>query len=184
MPNQQTAPVTPYLTGPATGVAILFIALPIVDTLSQVLPLVPGNAGWRYGVVGLGSNYLVSVLFGMLLWSYLEGLQLHRRTLRALAVVNGVVAVLMVLVALGFLLDAAQVRATLPRDNFRSLKLFDVGAAKAVFKYLVSAPVLGWIALASWRATRVIPQLGVAADPPKLIHEQSALDQRVAPGAG
>jgi hypothetical protein len=172
----QRTDVTPHLMGPAYGVAILFVALPIVDTLSQVLPLSPGNAGWRYGVVGLGSNYLVSILFGMLLWSYLASLQLHRRTLRALAIVNAVVAVLMIVAAMGFFLDAAQVRATLPKDNFRSLRMFDLGAAKAVFKYVVAAPVLGWIAVASWRATRVIPQLGVAADGPKLIHEQSALD--------
>jgi hypothetical protein len=172
----QRTNVTPHLTGPAYGVAILFVALPIVDTLSQVLPPAPGNAGWRYGVVGLGSNYLVSVLFGMLLWSYVAGARLQRRTLRVLAIVNGVVAVLMLLAAMGFLLDAAQVRSTLPRDNFRALRMFDLGAAKAVFKYVVAAPVLGWIALASWRATRVIPQLGTAAVSPKLIHEQSALD--------
>ena len=181
---QKTAGVAPHLTGPAYGVAILFVALPIVDTLSQVLPAAPGNPGWRYGVVGLGSNYLVSVLFGMLLLSFLAGARLQRRTLRVLAVVNGVAALLMLAAAMGFVLDAAQVRASLPRDNFRSLRMFDVGAAKAVFKYVVCAPVLGWIAVASWRATRAIPQLGVAADGPKLIHEQSELDQRVAPGAG
>ena len=169
---QKTAGVTPHLTGPAYGVAMLFVALPIVDTLSQVLPPAPGNAGWRYGLVGLGSNYLVSVLFGMLLWSYLAGVRLQRRTLRVLAVVNGAVAVLMVVAAMGFLLDAAQVRASLPKDNFRSLRMFDIGAAKAVFKYAVGAPVLGWIALASWRAARAIPHPGAAGDLPKLIHEQ------------
>ncbi len=172
MATQRTADAARYLTAPAYGIAALFVLLPIVDTLSQVWPAALGNPAWRYGTIGLGANYLISVLFGMLGLCVLAALGSHRRTLRALAIVSVLGALLLLIAALAFVLDALQVRGTVPRDNPRTLWLFDAGAAKAAFKYLVSAAVIGWLALATWRAGRAIARPAAGDVVPRLVHEQ------------
>jgi hypothetical protein len=172
MATQRTADAARYLTGPAYGIAALFVLLPIIDTLAQVWPVALGNPAWRYGTIGLGANYLISVLFGMLGLCLLAALGSHRRTLRALTILSGVAALLLLIAALAFLLDALQLRGTVPRDNPRTLWMFDAGAAKAAFKYLVSAAVFGWLALATWRAGRAIPRPAADEVAPKLVHEQ------------
>src|SRR3974390_1932221 len=94
-----------HLVAPGYGVAVLFIVLPIVDTLSQMWPFPPGNPSWLYGMVGLGANYLISFVFGMGLAVLIAGLAGHRRTLRALAVLSGVVTILLLISVAGFALD-------------------------------------------------------------------------------
>ena len=172
MATQRTADAARYLTGPAYGIAVLFVLLPIIDTLAQTWPLDLSNPAWRYGTIGLGANYLISALFGMLGLCVLAALGSHRRTLRALTIVNAVTALLLLIAALAFLLDALQLRGTVPRDNPRTLWLFQVGAAKAAFKYLVGVAVMGWLALATWRAGRAIPVPAAAEVAPRLVHEQ------------
>jgi hypothetical protein len=172
MATQRTADAARYLTGPAYGIAVLFVLLPIIDTLAQTWPLALSNPAWRYGTIGLGANYLISALLGMFGLCLLAALGSHRRTLRALTIVNAVAALLLLIAALAFLLDALQLRGTVPRDNPRTLWLFQVGAAKAAFKYLVSAAVMVWLALATWRAGRAIPVPAAEDVAPKLVHEQ------------
>lgn len=172
MATQRTADATRYLTGPAYGIAALFVVLPIIDTIAQVWPVALGNPAWRYGTIGLGANYLISVLFGMLGLGLLAALGSHRRTLRALAIASGIAALLLLIATLAFLLDALQLRAAVPRDPPRTLWMFDVGAAKAAFKYVVSAAAIGWLALATWRAGRAIPRPAADEIVPKLVHEQ------------
>jgi hypothetical protein len=170
MASQRSYDLAPHLAGPAYGVALLFIVLPIVDTLAQVWPPAFGSASWRYGAVGLGANYLISVLFGLLLSSLVAGWRQHRRTLRWLAIVNGVFAVLAVIAAIAFALDVLQLRPGLPRDNPVALRLFDLGAEKAVFKYLVSAVALVWVGLGARNAARAIP-VSAETDVPKLVQK-------------
>ena len=173
MATQRSADVAPHLTGPAYGVAVLFVVLPIIDTLAQVWPVALGSPSWRYGAVGLGANYLISFVFGMWLLCFLAARQLHRGTLRSLATASGVVAVLLLIAAAGFALDAIQLRPGVPRDNPRNLWTFEVGAAKAAFKYVVSGVVLGWLALSSRRAWRAIPQQA-PEESPKLVRSSKA----------
>jgi len=165
--------VAPYLAAPAYVVALLFIALPIVDTLAQVWPPAVSSASWRYAVVGIGANYLISVLFGLLLSSLIAGWRQRRRTLRWLAIADSVFAVLAVIAAIGFVLDALQLRLGIPRGDATALRMFSIGAEKAVFKYLVTAVALAWVGLGTWRAARAIPApVPVETDAPKLVHEQ------------
>jgi hypothetical protein len=171
MATHRTADLAPYLTGPAYAVGLLFVLMPVVDTFAQMWPPALGEPAWRYGTVGIGANYLISALFGMLLICLVAGLRQHRQTLRMLAIVNGVVAVVLLLAAIGFALDVLQVRMGVPKDNPRTMSLFNTGAAKAELKYLLSVAVFGWLGVASWRAGRAIPE-PVADEVPKLVHEQ------------
>ncbi len=172
MASQRKTDVILHFPGPLYGVGLLFFFLPIIDVVTQVWPPAPGNPGWRYGLIGLGANYLISVLFGLLLICLAAGAQWHRRTLRVLAIWSAFCGVLCIVGTLAFVLDALQLRPAIPKDNTGQLRMFDVGAAKAVFKYLISAVVFGWIGLASWRGAREIPT-HAAEDVPKLVSRQA-----------
>ena len=173
MAAHRTDGLAAEFAGPAYGIGVLFILTAAVDTVSQMWPPALREPSWRYGVVGIGGNYLITVLLGMLLICLVAGVRQHRRTLRILAIVNAVVAVLLVLAAVGFVLDALQVRYSVPKDNPRAVWLFNVGAVKAVAKYVVSAVVLGWLAFASRRAWRAMPRPS-AEEAPRLVRESSA----------
>jgi hypothetical protein len=165
MASQRAADVAPHLTGPAYGVAVLFVLLPFVDTLAQVWPVGLGNPSWRYGAAGIGANYLVSEVFGVWLLCFIAAARLHRRTLRVLTVLSAVAAVIALLTAAALALDALELRPTVPRDNPRNLFMFDVGVTKAMFKYAVAALIMGWIALSSRRAWRAMPAHGADGTP-------------------
>jgi threonine/homoserine/homoserine lactone efflux protein len=173
MAMQRSADVAPYLTGPAYGVGLLFVLMPVVDTFAQMWPPALSEPSWRYGTVGIGANYLASALLGMLLMCLVAGLRQHRRTLRVLAILNGVFAVVLLLAAVGFILDVLQVRYSVPKDNPRATWLFNTGAVKAELKYLASAFVLAWLALSSRRAWRAIPQQA-SDEAPKLVRQSKA----------
>jgi hypothetical protein len=175
MPGQSpAAEASAHLTGPVYAVALLFVVSPVVDVLSQVWPLGLDSPSWRYGAIGLGANYLISALFGMLGLVLVAALRQHRRTLNGLSLLSALGALLLLVGALSFLLDAAQVRAGVPRDNPRTLWVFDVGAAKAIFKYLAGAGLLAWLALMGRKAGRSIAKLDAHAeeDVPRLVSTQ------------
>lgn len=168
MDSRPTADTTARFAGPAYAIALLFIVLPVLDTLAQVWPVNLGSPGWRYGAVGLGANYLVSMLFGMLGLAAIAGWGSHRRTLKLLAVVFVAAGLIMLVGVIGFLLDALQLRPGIPKDDARTLQMFDVGVAKATLKYLLSAPVALWLAVAAWRGARAIPR-SAPDEAPKLV---------------
>jgi len=176
MASQRTAEVSPYFVGPVYAIGLLFVVMPIVDTLAQVWPPAIGSPTWRYGTVGLGANYLISVLFGILLMCLAASLQRHRRTLRWLAGVNAAIGLVALVATLGFILDALQVRSGIQSANAQALRMFNTGVEKAVFKYLVSAVVLLWLGYSSWRAAKAMPHHREDADVPKLIHEHKAAE--------
>jgi hypothetical protein len=169
-----TAEAAPYLTGPTYAVALLFVLFPIMDTVAQVWPPRLDSPSWRYGAVGLGANFLISSLFGMLGLYLVAALRQHRRTLLGLALLSALGALLLLVGALGFVLDAFQVRAGVPRDDPRTLWLFDVGAAKAALKYLVGAGLLAWLALSGWKTGRSMARAGLDAEEetPRLVSKQ------------
>jgi len=172
--HSPTAAAAPYMTGPAYAVAMLFVLFPIIDTIAQVWPLGLDSPSWRYGAVGLGANYLISALFGMLGLALVAALRQHRRTLQGLTLLSGLGALLLLVAALAFVLDALQVRAGVPRNDPRTLWLFDVGAAKAVFKYLAGTGLLAWLGLAGWKAGRTIagPEHEAEEEAPRLVSKQ------------
>lgn len=162
---------SPLLTGPAYAVAILFVLLPIIDTFSQTWPIALSSPGWRYGTIGIGANYLISGLLGMLGLSALAAMGMHRRTLRLLAVLCGVATVLLLVAMFGFLLDAVQVRSGIPASETGARTAFDIGGAKAALKYVLSALVMGWLAIATWRRAGAIPR-AKDAEAPALVGER------------
>jgi hypothetical protein len=172
--HSPTTETASFLTGPAYAVALLFVLFPIIDTVAQVWPLGLDSPSWRYGAIGLGANYLISALFGMLGLAIVAALRQHRRVLLGVTLLSGLGALLLLVAALSFVLDAFQVRAGVPRDDPRTLWLFNVGAVKAELKYLVGAGLLAWQGLMGWKAWRTIDRHELAAEEeaPRLVSKQ------------
>jgi hypothetical protein len=112
-------------------VALLFIVSPLVDVLTNVYPWGWGNEQWRFGFFGVTSNYLVSLIFGLLLAGMTAALAGHRGMLRATAVVAGLFAVVELVMCFGFVLDTIQVRMAVRPDQEH---LFKIGAVKTAGK--------------------------------------------------
>ncbi len=151
MATRRTTGIPSHLVGPAYAIAFLFVLFPIMDTLSQTWPAAVSNPAWRYGTIGIGANYLVSFLLGMLGLCALAAVGERRRTLRLFGVLCGIATVVLLVALLGFLLDAVQVRSGIPPSETQTRGAFDLGAAKAAVKYVLSAFVMGWLTIAAWR---------------------------------
>ena len=173
MASSRSSDVLSRLVGPAYAIAFLFALEPIVDTFAQVWPPVPGNPSWRFGLVGVGSNYLISILFGLFLFGAVAATQWHRRTLRVLAVLDLLVAVALIGALLTFALDALQLRPGIPSGNAQALRTFDIGAEKAVLKYLLSTVAALWMGLACWVAARGMKNAKGDEDVPRLVGQQA-----------
>ena len=139
------------LAAPAYFVAALLVALPALDFLTNVWPLQPGQAVWRYGSAGLLSGFVLTPLLGVLVALAVAAACEHGRALSVLGIVSVVVAVLFVLLTGLFVLDGLQVRASVPPQRQTQ---FDVGIWRAVVKYLVVSGALVWLGVAARRAGR------------------------------
>ncbi len=168
MTTQHAAESAPNLAGPAVGVGLLFVLFPLVDVVVQAWPVQAGSATWRYGAVGIGANYLVSVVFGIWLLCFAAARRMRRRTLTVLAILAALMVVADVVAIAGFILDGLQIRPSVPTDPARARWMFDAGMEKALFKYVAGGLVLLWIALSSRRAIKAMPG---RANAPKLVHE-------------
>lgn len=133
---------------------------PLLEKVISVLPGGLGNTAWRYGTVGVISGALTLPLLALALAVGLALILEHRRTMRVLAMLAGLGALLPVIVVPLFLLDAVQLRNALNEDV---LLAFYVATAAAVFK-MSAAVVLGSMtAVGSWRSTiRVAKRTGLA----------------------
>lgn len=170
MSSRRAPEASSLFIGPAYAVAILFILLPIVDTITQTWPVTVSSPGWRYGTIGIGANYLISVLLGTLGLVTLAAVGGRRRTLKVLGVLCGIATVLSLVAVIGFMLDALQVRAGIPQGDARTRTMFDIGGAKAALKYVLSALMFGWLAVAAWRRSSALPR-GKSEEAPVLVGE-------------
>lgn len=139
------------LSAPIYFATFLFVILPLIDFAANVWPLHLGDPAWRYGSGGLLTGFMLTSVFGLVLAWIVAALNAHRRALQVLTVVSAVGAVLLVLLGLEFVLDAFQVRGTVPQAN---LSRFDAGVMKALFRFAVVAVALFWISVVGWRIWR------------------------------
>jgi hypothetical protein len=130
-------------------VALLLILSPLVDLLSAVWPIRPSEVSWRFGTFGLITSALVTPIVGLVLLQGAAALLDHVKTLRVVSALNLVVAVLVVVGAALFLLDAVQLRGTVMKTAQQS---YDLAAAKALVTALLEVCALGWTGMGGIRA--------------------------------
>ena len=135
----------------AYGVALLLIAIPLLDTIISIWPLRVGDVTWRFGAVGLSSRAVMTPLLGLVVGLATAIIMQHRVAVRTFAVLGFVGAVL-ALVAMGFFtLDALQTRAQVRPEASGA---FDTASAMALFKLLAGFVVALLLGIGGWRAGR------------------------------
>lgn len=149
----------------AHAAGLLFIVLPLVDYFANVLPL-RLDARWRYGAVGLLSNYLLTPVLGALVIGLVAGFARQRRILLVVAWASAVVGVCVVAGQAIFGLDVLQLRPAVP---LATRHMFTVGAAKASFKLTFMGLWLIGFGVAAMREARSLKRARGQADDSGLI---------------
>jgi hypothetical protein len=139
------------LAAPAYLIAGLLVVLPLLDFATNVWPPQPGQAVWRYGAVGLFSGFVLTPLLGLVLAMAIAAAIDQARALGVLGALSLVIAVAFVLGMGLFLLDAFQVRASVPPEGRPQ---FNTGIWRAAVKYVLVAAGLAWLGVAAARAGR------------------------------
>lgn len=133
------APVSAWAVRGLYLLALILILSPLVDLISTVWPLRPGDLSWRYGLLGLLGSYVHTAVLGFALGmaaAYVE----ERNTLLRVFAVTGLVCATALVLAMGlFALDVLQMRA-LRAEGLRAATLVSGGVQE--IKYLAATLVL------------------------------------------
>ncbi|HWP03506.1 MAG TPA: hypothetical protein VNL96_08630 [Gemmatimonadaceae bacterium] len=124
--------------GASYALAALLVVLPLLDYTQNVGAPQLGNVQWRFASVGLLSSYLVTPLLGASLAVGTAAVLEHRTARRILGYGCMALAILLVLMLLGFVLDVIQLRHGVPTEGRRG---FDAATARAGLKHLLGAVV-------------------------------------------
>jgi hypothetical protein len=132
------------------AVALVLLVSPLVDLLGAIWPARMSEVSWRFGAFGLTTSALVSPILGFALLKVAGVLLDQRGVVRAVAIID-LLLLLLLLVGLGFFaLDYLQLRATLAPA---SLPQYDMAGFKAALNGLIELIVLGWMGVAGLRAS-------------------------------
>jgi hypothetical protein len=127
--------------------AAILILFTVMDLVQSVWPIRVGDVQWRVLSVGLLSRMLITPLLGLVI-AYAAALLLeHRRVLRTLAVLEALLALILV-VGMGFYaLDALELRARITEGN----RNYDLGIAFSFVKYALGFAALAVLTVSQWR---------------------------------
>lgn len=141
------------LVVPAYTLSALFFLTAALDIYTLSWPLNPSAVAWRFGTVGAASNYLITAFFGVVLACFTAAYRGHRRTLRVLSVMCGVLGLALLGVLVDFSMNVLQLRAMVAPDEAQA---FRIGSAKAGLKYLAMVGAFLITGASSWRAARAL----------------------------
>jgi hypothetical protein len=139
------------LAGPLYLVAFVLILIPAVDFLLSIPPAELGSVQWRFAAVGLLSGYTLTPILGLALALVVSAVLKHHNVQRLLVILCLTIALALIGLSLGFVLDVLQIRASVAEDGRPA---FNSAWMRAVIKHALSAVALGYL---GWRARRMIP---------------------------
>lgn len=159
----------------APGYLIMAVTsiLPLIDLFMAISPMHPGTVMWRFGAVGLISSAVGAPLLVLTLVYALALLCGDRKVVITVGVIAAVVALLMILGAGSFALDALQMKG---RVNPAALDKFKGASALALVKLVVMGIAAIVLAVSAFRSTKLMKREPVRATRPgaTLIVGQSA----------
>ncbi len=161
--------------------AFILIFWPAVDLLTNTMPFRPGDVRWRYGFGGILAGFLHTPILGLVLATFVAYGRRSRVTLRAIASLELLGALVLVLVMGMFALDVVQMRAMRPPD---SLSAFIAGAAISEAKHFTAFLVLLSLGIGSWKTGALMDEAPsrAAADAPRGIVAASGGDAVMSEG--
>ena len=144
-------------------VAIALILLPTLDFVFSVPPAEFAEVQWRFAAFGLLSGVVMMPLIGLALAVAVAGFLRQYHVVRVLVVLCLTIAVFLIVVSLGFVLDVLQLQGTVPQEGRAA---FSSAWIRALSKLVVSAAILAYL---GWRARRMIPAR-IKHHTPKTVH--------------
>lgn len=139
------------LRGPGYLILGLAVAIPLIELFLSVVPWHPGVVTWRFGTMGLTAAAIGTPLTGLLFVFALALLMDDRPVAWGVAVISAVIALVLIVGAGGFVLDALQVKA---RVKPEALRQFTLASAQALVKLLVEGVAATFLAIAAFRSVR------------------------------
>lgn len=131
--------------------AALLVVVPLLDVAARTWPAAPRDLEWRFGAMGIAFNTLVTPLLGAGIAMLVAALADHRRLLRFLAVVATCAGIALMAALSIFILDALQLRPTVPVDARED---YDAAAIEAFIAGALCVPVVLILGTGGWAATR------------------------------
>jgi len=141
------------LAVPGYLMVVAFLLFPVADMLVATWPLRAGSPAWRFSTVSLFGRTLVTPLLGLFLASALATLLEHPRVLRALSVLDGIVALAIAGIAGVYVLDALQLRGQV---SIQQEMRFRMGSAAALGKLGLAFLVTLTLSIACWKAAGAV----------------------------
>lgn len=141
------------LAGPLYVVAALLVVMPLVDYFLSVPPAEFSNVQWRFSALGLLSSHLLLPVAGLALAFVLSAVLNHHALQRLMVLVCLTIALGLIVLSIGFLLDVTQLQGTVPNDRRAA---FTSAWQRALIKLALSAWAFGYLGL---RARRMIPAI-------------------------
>ena len=149
----------------APGYLIMAVTsiLPLIDLLMAISPMHLGTVMWRFGAVGLVSSAVGAPLLVLTLVFALALLCGDRKVVITVGVIAALVALLMLLGAGSFTLDALQMKG---RVNPAALDKFKGASALALVKLVVMGIASIVLAVSAFRSTKLMKRDTVRATRP------------------
>jgi len=153
--------------------------LPLIDLLMAISPMHFGTVMWRFGAVGLVSSAIGAPLLVLVLVYALALLCGDRKVVITVGVIAAIIAVVMLLGAGSFTLDALQMKG---RVNPAALDKFKGASALALVKLIVMGISAIVLAVSAFRSAKLAKKDVVRATRPgaTLIVGQPAMKTAVA----
>ena len=139
------------LLGVATFVSALLVVYSYLDYALNIWPLKLGEARWRFGAVGVLTNYLGLIMLGTVLWLWFQYLAGNRVHVRVVAVLAGLQTLLLLGLLVGFPLDFLQIRGDVQPDDQWNFK---AAAARTGVKLFLSTVAFIWITRAGFKNSK------------------------------
>jgi hypothetical protein len=141
------------LRAPAYLIMAVTSILPLIDLMMAISPMHLGTVMWRFGAVGLISSAIGAPLLVLVLVYALALLSGDRKVVITVGVIAAVVALLMILGAGSFTLDALQMKG---RVNPVALDKFKGASALALVKLVVMGIASIVLALSAFRSSKLM----------------------------
>ena len=142
------------LTTVTYAIALFFMISPVVDIITNAIPIHLANEQWRFSFASVASNYLVSLMFGATLWALLAAATSSRLMLRVMGVLSIAFAIFLLVLLGDLVLDSLQLSSIVRPEE---TTLFRIGAAKAGMKIAFALVVFILLFISSFRAAKTIP---------------------------
>jgi hypothetical protein len=136
----------------------LFLAIPAIQSVTQLWPLQVGNIQWRFTAATIGSTALVLPSAGMVLWAAVARATGNRAGQLTLGILSTVLVVALLAGTGNFVLDALQLREIVPTG---AMSGFLATAARILLLCTLFIVAFTWVAVTCFTGRR--PAARVAA---------------------